>query len=230
MNVYRLGVDIGGTFTDIVLLDENGVLRNKKILSSPDDYSRAIEEGVRELLNTTGVKAGEIVELAHGTTVATNAIIERKGVTVALITTAGFRDVLEIARFRAPRLYDVNFRKPDPLVERRLRFTVPERITASGEVNKPIDIAALIAVADRCRDADVDALAVCFINAYVNPQHEEAARCFLVLRVNIGIDKTDCECIDISVSTPVGHRNQGGYIDRFVDLSTGCNALWNSKS
>ena len=175
MNVYRLGVDIGGTFTDIVLLDENGVLRNKKILSSPDDYSRAIEEGVRELLITTGVKAGEIVELAHGTTVATNAIIERKGVTVALITTAGFRDVLEIARFRAPRLYDVNFRKPDPLVERRLRFTVPERITASGEVNKPLDIAALIAVADRCRDADVDALAVCFINAYVNPQHEEAA-------------------------------------------------------
>ena len=143
------GVDIGGTFTDIVLLDENGVLRNKKILSSPDDYSRAIEEGVRELLNTTGVKAGEIVELAHGTTVATNAIIERKGVTVALITTAGFRDVLEIARFRAPRLYDVNFRKPDPLVERRLRFTVPERITASGEVDKPLDIAALIAVADR---------------------------------------------------------------------------------
>ena len=175
MNVYRLGVDIGGTFTDIVLLDENGVLRNKKILSSPDDYSRAIEEGVRELLNTTGVKAEEIVELAHGTTVATNAIIERKGVTVALITTAGFRDVLEIARFRAPRLYDVNFRKPDPLVERRLRFTVPERITASGEVNKPIDIAALIGVADRCRDADIDALAVCFINAYVNPQHEEAA-------------------------------------------------------
>ena len=175
MNVYRLGVDIGGTFTDIVLLDETGVLRNKKILSSPDDYSRAIEEGVRELLNTTGVKAEEIVELAHGTTVATNAIIERKGVTVALITTAGFRDVLEIARFRAPRLYDVNFRKPDPLVERRLRFTVPERITASGEVNKPIDIAALIGVADRCRDADIDALAVCFINAYVNPQHEEAA-------------------------------------------------------
>tara|TARA_B100000676_G_C18087399_1_gene856240 strand:- start:1609 stop:3696 length:2088 start_codon:yes stop_codon:yes gene_type:complete len=175
MNVYRLGVDIGGTFTDIVLLDENGVLRNKKILSSPDDYSRAIEEGVRELLNTTGVKPEEIVELAHGTTVATNAIIERKGVTVALITTEGFRDVLEIARFRAPRLYDVNFRKPDPLVERRLRFTVPERITASGEVNKPLDIAALNEVVDRCRDANVDAIAICFINAYVNPQHEEAA-------------------------------------------------------
>ena len=108
MSSYRLGVDIGGTFTDIVLLDESGTLYNKKILSTPDDYSRAIEEGVRELLKTTGVRASEIVELAHGTTVATNAIIERKGVTVALVTTEGFRDVLEIARFRAPRLYDVS--------------------------------------------------------------------------------------------------------------------------
>ncbi|MED6309403.1 MAG: hydantoinase/oxoprolinase N-terminal domain-containing protein, partial [Pseudomonadota bacterium] len=118
MSGYRLGVDIGGTFTDIVLLDKGGVLRNKKILSSPDDYSRAIEEGIREHVAATGVNATEIVELAHGTTVATNAIIERKGVTVGLITTDGFRDILEIARFRAPRLYDVNFRKPDPLVER----------------------------------------------------------------------------------------------------------------
>ena len=175
MSGYRLGVDIGGTFTDIVLLDNGGVLRNKKILSSPDDYSRAIEEGVRELLDATGVNASEIVELAHGTTVATNAIIERKGVTVGLITTDGFRDILEIARFRAPRLYDVNFRKPDPLVERRLRFTVPERITAAGKIDKPLDTTALEAVAAQCRTAKVDAVAVCFINAYVNPQHEEEA-------------------------------------------------------
>ena len=126
MTGYRLGVDIGGTFTDIVLLDEGGALRNKKILSTPDDYSRAIDEGVRELLATSGVAASDIVELAHGTTVATNAIIERKGVTVALVTTEGFRDILEIARFRAPRLYDVSFRKPEPLVERRMRFTVAD--------------------------------------------------------------------------------------------------------
>ena len=175
MSGYRLGVDIGGTFTDIVLLDNGGVLRSKKILSSPDDYSRAIEEGIRELLNATGVNATEIVELAHGTTVATNAIIERKGVTVGLITTDGFRDILEIARFRAPRLYDVNFRKPDPLVERRLRFTVQERITATGEIDRPLDTTALETVAAQCRAAKVDALAVCFINAYVNPQHEEEA-------------------------------------------------------
>jgi len=175
MTGYRLGVDIGGTFTDIVLLDEKGTLRNKKILSTPDDYSRAIDEGVRELLQATGISASEIVELAHGTTVATNAIIERKGVTVALVTTEGFRDILEIARFRAPRLYDVSFRKPDPLVERRLRFTVAERITAAGDIDQPLDVEALKAVAKRCRKEQIDALAVCFINAYVNPLHEEAA-------------------------------------------------------
>lgn len=179
MNGYRLGVDIGGTFTDIVLLDETGALHNKKILSTPDDYSRAIEDGVRALLEATGVDASEIVELAHGTTVATNAIIERKGVTVALITTEGFRDVLEIARFRAPRLYDVSFRKPDPLVERRMRFTVAERITATGEIDRPLDTAALAAIVERCRAEGVDALAVCFINAYVNPSHEEEAGEFL---------------------------------------------------
>ena len=179
MAAYRLGVDIGGTFTDIVLLGTDGALFNKKILSTPDDYSRAIEDGVREVLDTTGIAASEIVEVAHGTTVATNAIIERKGVQVALITTEGFRDVLEIARFRAPRLYDVGFRKPEPLVERRLRFTVPERITAAGEVDKPLDETAVAAVAKRCAEAGVNAIAVCFLNAYVDPRHEERAAAIL---------------------------------------------------
>ena len=177
MAEYRLGVDIGGTFTDIVLLGDDGALFNKKILSTPDDYSRAIEDGVRELLETTGITAAEIGEFAHGTTVATNAIIERKGVQVALITTDGFRDVLEIARFRAPRLYDVGFRKPEPLVERRLRFTVPERITAAGMVDKPLDEEAMVAIAERC--ADVNAVAICFLNAYVDPRHEERAAAIL---------------------------------------------------
>ncbi len=179
MSGYRLGVDIGGTFTDIVLLGADGALYNKKILSTPDDYSRAIEDGVRDLLQTTGIAAADIGEVAHGTTVATNAIIERKGVKVALITTAGFRDILEIARFRAPRLYDISFRKPEPLVERRLRFTVPERITAAGSVDLPLDEAALTEVAEACAAADVNAIAVCFINAYVDGRHEEAAAAIL---------------------------------------------------
>jgi N-methylhydantoinase A len=136
---YALGADIGGTFTDLILLRSDGRLSSKKVLSTPDDYSRAIEEGVSELLAEIGVGADEIAEFAHGTTVATNAIIERKGVKVALITTAGFRDVLEIARFRSPRLYDLDFRKPDPLVERRLRFGVRERMMSDGKVLLPLD-------------------------------------------------------------------------------------------
>ena len=134
-----LGVDIGGTFTDIVLLRPDGGLFSKKVLSTPEDYSRAIEEGIQALFSETGVPAGEVAEFAHGTTVATNAIIERKGVKVALVATRGFRDVLEIGRFRSPRLYDIAYRKPDPLVERRMRFEVPERILATGEVEAPLD-------------------------------------------------------------------------------------------
>ena len=172
---YRLGIDIGGTFTDIVLLGEDGNVHTKKILSTPDDYSRAIEEGVRRLLAETGVAADAIAEVSHGTTVATNAIIERKGVRVALITTQGFRDILEIARYRAPQLYDVFFRKPEPLVERRLRFEVPERMAASGETVTPLDTDALLAVADKCIEEKVDAVAVVFINAYTNGAHEEEA-------------------------------------------------------
>lgn len=99
-----LGVDIGGTFTDIVFLGSEGRLFSKKVLSTPDDYSRAIEEGVDALLSEVGIKAEEIAEFAHGTTIATNAIIERRGVKVALVTTKGFRDVLETGRFRSPRL------------------------------------------------------------------------------------------------------------------------------
>src|SRR5688572_17977099 len=128
MTEFRVGVDIGGTFTDIVLLGRDGTLHSKKVLSTPDDYSRAIEEGIKSLLNETGIPASRIVELAHGTTVATNAIIERKGVKVALVTTQGFGDVLEIGRFRSPRLYDMEFQRLPPLVERRLRFEVKERI------------------------------------------------------------------------------------------------------
>ena len=132
MTAYRLGVDIGGTFTDIVILAPDGTIYSKKILSTPDDYSRAIEDGVVQLLGETGISADEITEFAHGTTVATNALIERRGVKVALITTRGFRDVLELGRFRSPRLYDFTFRKPDPLVERRLRFEVEERTKRQG--------------------------------------------------------------------------------------------------
>ncbi len=181
---YTLGVDIGGTFTDIVLLHADGTLFSKKILSTPDDYSRAIEDGVAELLHETGVASAAIGEFAHGTTIATNAIIERRGVKVALVTTRGFRDVLEIGRFRSPRLYDISYRKPDPLVERRLRFEVPERITGHGEVFVPLDTAALERVAQAIEREGVQAIAVCFINSYANPAHEAAAARYLAQRLS----------------------------------------------
>jgi len=175
MTGYRLGIDIGGTFTDIVLLGDDGALYSKKILSTPDDYSRAIQDGAAMLLAETGISGDAIREVSHGTTVATNAIIERKGVTVALVTTLGFRDVLEIGRFRSPRLYDLDFRKPEPLVERRLRLEVPERVLATGAVLTPLDEAACATVGRRCVSLGVDAIAICFINAHANPAHEERA-------------------------------------------------------
>lgn len=173
MSEYRLGVDIGGTFTDIVILGGDGTTHSKKVLSTPSDYSEAIEHGIRALLNESGIAPGDIREVAHGTTVATNAIIERTGVRVALITTEGFRDVLEIARFRSPRLYDVHFRRPEPLVERDARFEVRERIAADGSVVVPLDEGSVIEVARQCGRLDVDAVAVSLINAYVDGRHEE---------------------------------------------------------
>src|ERR1700761_9694769 len=144
---FRVGVDIGGTFTDIVMMAQDGALFSKKLLSTPPDYSEAIEQGIATLLQETDVRPEQISEFFHGTTVATNTIIERRGVAVALVTTEGFRDVLELGRFRSPRLYDLNFRKPDPLVERRLRFEVPERIGSDGSVVRPLDLVALEDVA-----------------------------------------------------------------------------------
>ncbi len=183
MSNFSLGIDIGGTFTDIVLLGGDGELYSKKLLSTPADYSVAIEEGVADLMRTAGVSGSQIVELAHGTTIATNAIIERRGAAVALITTRGFRDVLELGRFRSPRLYDLKFRKPEPLVERRLRFEVTERCDAKGNILQPMSETELEAITVAIEHEKVEAIAVCFINAHINPANEEAAVRYLAARL-----------------------------------------------
>ena len=172
----RLGVDIGGTFTDIIVLGTDGTVHARKVLSTPDDYSRAIEEGVTRLLADAGITPAGITEFAHGTTVATNALIERRGGRVALVTTRGFRDILELARFRSPWLYDLAFRKPEPLVERRFRFEIEERTSGTGEILTPVDGEALLRIAERLRAEQMEAVAVCFINSYVNPENELEAR------------------------------------------------------
>ncbi|HUK64681.1 MAG TPA: hydantoinase/oxoprolinase N-terminal domain-containing protein, partial [Dongiaceae bacterium] len=131
---FRVAVDIGGTFTDIVFLDADGRRHTKKVSSSVDDYARAIVDGLREVFDETGLSGRDVIEVLHGTTVASNAILELKGVRTGLITTRGFRDVLEIRRLRMPRLYDLTWEKPPTLVERRLRLEVDERIDVHGAV------------------------------------------------------------------------------------------------
>src|SRR5262249_24008400 len=130
-----------------------------------------------------GVAPADVVEFVHATTVATNTITERKGVKVALLTTRGFRDVLELARFRAPRPYDIRFRKPEPLVPRNLRFEAPERIAPDGTVVEALALAALETVAQALGRAEVSALAICFINACANPAHETQAAQFFARRL-----------------------------------------------
>ena len=172
MKGYRVGVDIGGTFTDIVLINEEGRLLTRKVSSSVDDYARAIMEGLAQVFDEAGVEPSEILEVMHGTTVASNAILERKGARVGLIGTDGFRDILEIRNLRMPRLYDLDWIKPPPLIERYLRVVVPERIDAYGRVEKALAREAAEAAVDRLLAEEVEAIAVCLLNSYANPVHE----------------------------------------------------------
>ncbi len=169
---FRVGVDIGGTFTDIVFLGDDGAHFTKKVSSTVEDYARAIAEGLAEVMAERGLQGGEIVELLHGTTVASNAILELKGARTGLITTKGFRDVLEIRTLRMPRLYDISWTKPPPLVERHLRLEVDERVNWKGEIEKPLDDADIERVVQRLLDAKVEAIAVCLLHSYANPAHE----------------------------------------------------------
>jgi len=171
--LFRVGVDIGGTFTDIVFLEASGRLHTKKVSSSVDDYARAIVDGLREVFRDTGITGADLAEVLHGTTVASNAVLEQKGARTGLITTRGFRDVLEIRRLRMPRLYDLTWEKPPPLVERALRQEVTERIDAQGAVQTPLDLGEVEQALARLRREGVTALAVCLINSYANPVHEE---------------------------------------------------------
>lgn len=171
-----IAVDVGGTFTDILLRMTDGTLVQKKVLSSVDDYGRSIVEGVRELLDYLGIDPGLVGEIRHGTTVASNTILERKGAKVGLIGTAGFRDLLEIRNLRMPVLYDLRWDKPTPLVPRLLRATVTERMAANGEVVQDLDRDEAEKKVRRLVDEGIEALAVCLINSFVNPSHEHAIR------------------------------------------------------
>ena len=172
MSGYRIGVDIGGTFTDIVLLDDGGGVISKKISSSVENYAHAIVEGLESVFAEHGVAPDEVAEIMHGTTVASNAILELAGARVGLVTTKGFRDVLELRNLRMPRLYDLTWEKPPPLVERYLRMVVDERVNAAGEVVRPLARDDARRAVGRLLDEGVDAIAICLVNSYANPVHE----------------------------------------------------------
>src|SRR6478609_4263597 len=167
----RVGVDIGGTFTDIVVLGSDGAIHTKKVPSSVDDYGAAIVEGLAALFAETGLSGSAIDEIRHGTTVASNAILEHKGARVGLITTKGFRDVLEIRTLRMPKLYDITWTKPPPLVERYLRQVVDERVDARGRIERALDPSDGERAVEALLAEKVEAVAVCLLNSFANPRH-----------------------------------------------------------
>jgi len=174
---YRVGLDIGGTFTDLVLMHEpTGRLWWHKILTTPADPADAALRGLRELCAKTRMGLRQVASIIHATTLVTNAVIERKGAKTALLATEGFRDILEIGREQRYDIYDLFLQFPDPLVPRRWRIEVRERITRDGEIHTPLDRAAVAAQIAPLADAGIEAIAVAFLHAYKNPVHERAVR------------------------------------------------------
>lgn len=174
---WRIGIDSGGTFTDVCLFDDaSGQVAVWKVPSTPDDPSRAIARGTQEGTERVGAKPGDVAYFGHGTTVGTNALIQHRGVRTGLITTDGFRDLIEIGRQKRPDLYDLQVDKAAPLVTRDLRFGVAERLRHDGSVETPLDEDGVRQAARELREAGVKAVAIGFLYGFVRPEHEETAR------------------------------------------------------
>ena len=174
--MYRIAFDIGGTFTDFVLAAKDAPPRFLKLPTTPDDPARAVEDGLAQLLAAAGAGGADLEAALHATTIATNAIIERKGAPTALIATEGFRDVLIIGRQKRYETYDLYMEKPPPLTPRRAIFEVRERLDASGQAIEPLDLASVEAAAERIAAGGYESVAVALLHAYANPAHEQAVR------------------------------------------------------
>ena len=172
----RLAVDVGGTFTDLVLLTPDGTAIPKKVLSTPHDFSVAVRQAIAQAMGELDLSPQQVREYVHGATVATNAIITRSGARTGLITNQGFRDILEIRRLRMHRLYDLTWEKPPPLVPRPLRLEVPARLDHRGEEVSPLDEEAARQTIQRLLDEGVESVAVCYLHAYANGSHEVRTR------------------------------------------------------
>ncbi len=177
----RIGVDIGGTFTDVVL-EIGGRRHSGKVLTSTARPADACLEGIDRVLRESGARPADVSVVVHGTTLATNAIIERKGAVVSMIATAGFRDTIEIGTEGRPEQYDINILKPAPLVPRRRRFAVRERLNHAGETLVALEEEELEALLPKLDAAGTEALAVAFVNSYANPVHERTVRDFFADR------------------------------------------------
>jgi N-methylhydantoinase A len=172
----QAGIDIGGTFTDLCLLDRDGIVAVRKTLTTHGEPAAGVESVLRETLNEHRLDPGAIRGVVHGTTLVTNALIERRGARTALLTTEGFRDVVEMGREHRYELYDLGLELPRPLVPRWLRFAIPERTLADGHVETPLDTELLARLSAELVDAGVEAVAVCFLHSHANPEHEQLAR------------------------------------------------------
>ncbi len=169
---FRIGVDIGGTFTDLVMVDAQGQLRNEKVLTTPPDPSVGVLTGLKLILDNNGVQASDVQNVIHGTTLVANALIERKGVRTALITTSGFRDILQIGREWRYDIYDLFLTPVEPLVPRALCFEIKERVGYDGSVLTPLELTALPQIAEAIKQANVEAVAVCLLHSFQYTKHE----------------------------------------------------------
>ena len=171
---HRVGIDIGGTFTDLVLIDDaSGERAIGKVLTTPDDPSEAVEQGLRGLLEREDVDASQLKTIIHGTTLVTNALIERRGTATALLTTEGFRDAVAIGTEHRYDMYDIFLEKPEPLVPRSLRYGVRERVLDDGSVLRDLDEEQVRAIAGELLELGIGAVAVSFLHGYRNPVHEQ---------------------------------------------------------
>ncbi len=176
MKRYRLGVDVGGTFTDLVLVDSEGRIYYTKVPSTPQDQGIGVLAGIQKIMRLYNVDPEGIDYLAHGTTVATNALLERRGSKTALLTTKGFKDVLLIGRQTRSDLYSLSPQKRAPLIPRQLILEIPERMLYTGEILQPLDDNEVTECLDRLVDQKVEAVAICFLHSYINPKHEERVK------------------------------------------------------
>ncbi len=193
--MYKLGADTGGTFTDIGLIDDQtGRISVTKVPSTPENPAIAVLDGIKNITEQMGIACEDIDFFIHGTTVATNALLELKGAKTALITTEGFKDVLHIARQTRPKLYDFWAKRPEPQVPRRLRFEVPERISYKGDILKPMETQAVSDIAQQLKNERVEAVAICLLHSYANSCHEKQIKEIL---------QKLCPDITISISSEI---------------------------